>query len=123
MIGMIKLLDPHPSVVCWTIFNEAWGSNTNRIESMVRIVDPTRLIDAVSGWYDQRRRLPQPAPLHPQVATPTRRDRRPFLLSEFGGYNWSCPTTSGRSGATTVTARCPTGPAMTPPCATCTENN
>ncbi|MGB3955649.1 MAG: glycoside hydrolase family 2 TIM barrel-domain containing protein [Brooklawnia sp.] len=93
MIGMIKLLDPHPSVVCWTIFNEAWGQyQTNRIESMVRIVDPTRLIDAVSGWYDQgggdfRSRHRYILKLQP----PPRRDRRPFLLSEFGGYNLVLP--------------------------------
>lgn len=89
LIGMVQLLACHPSVICWTIFNEAWGQyQTNRIEAMLRGVDPSRLIDAVSGWYDQgggdfrsRHRYIL------KLRKPPRRDRRPFLLSEFGGYN------------------------------------
>lgn len=89
LMGMIGLLSPHPSVVCWTIFNEAWGQyQTNRIEAMVRAADPTRLVDAASGWHDQgggdfRSRHRYVLGLR----RPARRDRRPFFLSEFGGYN------------------------------------
>ncbi len=89
LAAMIRLLDPHPSVIMWVIFNEAWGQyDTNRIEADVRALDPTRLIDATSGWLDQgggdfRSR-------HRYVLTlvaPPKKDRRPFNLSEFGGYN------------------------------------
>ena len=89
LMGMIGLLSPHPSVVCWTIFNEAWGQyQTNRIEAMVRAADPTRLVDAASGWHDRgggefRSRHRYVLGLR----RPARRDRRPFFLSEFGGYN------------------------------------
>lgn len=93
LIEMIGLLDPHPSVIAWTIFNEAWGQyQAVRVESLVRSLDPSRLIDATSGWYDQgggdfrsRHRYVL------KLRRPPRRDRRPFLLSEFGGYNMGVP--------------------------------
>lgn len=89
LVGMLWLLSPHPSVVAWVIFNEAWGQyQTNRIENLVRAVDPNRLVDAASGWFDQgggdfrsRHRYTL------KLRRPPRRDRRQFFLSEFGGYN------------------------------------
>lgn len=89
LVGMIELLKPHPSVVVWVIFNEAWGQyQASRIEDLVRRIDPHRLVDAASGWFDQgggdfrsRHRYIL------RLRRPPRRDRRPFLLSEFGGHN------------------------------------
>ena len=89
LAGMVRLLDPHPCVVLWTLFNEAWGQyETDRLEGYLRSLDPTRLIDAASGWFDQgggdfrsRHRYVL------RLIRPPRRDRRPFLLSEFGGHN------------------------------------
>lgn len=104
LVAMIELLRPHPSVVAWTVFNEAWGQyQADRVEALVRELDASRLVDATSGWYDQgggdfrsRHRYVL------KLRRPPRRDRRPFLLSEFGGYNmvvdqhlWE---TSGRYG-------------------------
>ncbi|GAA2181605.1 glycoside hydrolase family 2 [Brooklawnia cerclae] len=97
LVGMIDHLSPHPSVVCWVIFNEAWGQfDTRRLEKLVRRSDPTRLVDAASGWYDQgggdfRSRHRYVLRLH----KPPSHDRRPFLLSEFGGYNLSVPGHTG----------------------------
>lgn len=89
LAAMIELLKPHPSVVAWVIFNEAWGQyQTNRIEAIVRDLDPHRLVDAASGWFDQgggdfrsRHRYQL------KLRRPPRKDRRPFFLSEFGGYS------------------------------------
>lgn len=89
----IEHLAGQPSVVCWVLFNEAWGQyQTGRIERLVRELDPTRLVDAASGWYDQgggdfrsRHRYVL------KLRRPPRRDRRPFLLSEFGGLNLAVP--------------------------------
>ena len=51
---MVKLLDGHPSVGFWTLFNEGWGQFDARVATeAVRAVDATRPIDATSGWYDQ----------------------------------------------------------------------
>lgn len=52
--GMVKLLDGHPSIGIWTLFNEGWGQFDARAATeAVRALDATRPIDATSGWYDQ----------------------------------------------------------------------
>ena len=51
---MVKLLDGHPSIGFWTLFNEGWGQFDARAATeAVRALDVTRPIDATSGWYDQ----------------------------------------------------------------------
>jgi hypothetical protein len=51
----IEHLRNHPSIVCWGLFNEGWGQfNARAITEQVHALDPTRLIDSVSGWYDQQ---------------------------------------------------------------------
>lgn len=86
---LLRLLDPHPSIVVWTLFNEAWGQyEADRLEEQLRALDPTRLVDATSGWFDQgggdfrsRHRYVL------RLIRPPHKDRRPFFLSEFGGHN------------------------------------
>lgn len=45
-----------PSIYTWVIYNEGWGQLASAPEKyltpLVRSLDPTRLIDAVSGWND-----------------------------------------------------------------------
>lgn len=51
---MVKLLNGHPSIGIWTLFNEGWGQFDARAATeVVRALDTTRPIDATSGWYDQ----------------------------------------------------------------------
>ena len=51
---MVKLLEGHPSIGFWTLFNEGWGQFDARAATeVVRALDTTRPIDATSGWYDQ----------------------------------------------------------------------
>lgn len=51
---MVKLLDGHPSIGIWTLFNEGWGQFDARAAAeAVHALDATRPIDATSGWYDQ----------------------------------------------------------------------
>ena len=51
---MVKLLDGHPSIGIWTLFNEGWGQFDARAATeAVCALDTTRPIDATSGWYDQ----------------------------------------------------------------------
>ncbi|VAW21198.1 beta-galactosidase, partial [hydrothermal vent metagenome] len=49
-----RMVDIHynaPSIVIWVPFNEGWGQYaTNRIADAVKAYDPTRLVNAVSGW-------------------------------------------------------------------------
>ena len=50
---MMVQLKPFCSVVVWVLFNEGWGqSNSLETIAIARALDPTRLIDAVSGWND-----------------------------------------------------------------------
>ena len=51
---VVNRLKAHPSIVTWVLFNEGWGQFDASIATdLVRKLDPTRPIDAVSGWYDQ----------------------------------------------------------------------
>lgn len=49
-----RMIDIHynsPSIVMWVPFNEGWGQyDTCRIAETVKTLDPTRLVNAVSGW-------------------------------------------------------------------------
>lgn len=49
-----RMIDLHynaPSIVMWVPFNEGWGQYaTCRIAEMVKELDPSRLVNAVSGW-------------------------------------------------------------------------
>ena len=87
---MVRRLKGHPSIVTWVLFNEGWGQfDARRACELVRAEDPTRPVDAVSGWYDQRcgDYLSEHNYFRPLTVT---RDRhgRAFVLSEFGGLTW-----------------------------------
>ncbi len=48
---MIHIHYNSPSVVVWVPFNEGWGQYAScRIAEMIKDLDPTRLVNAVSGW-------------------------------------------------------------------------
>ncbi|VBB73406.1 Putative Glycoside Hydrolase Family 2 [Podospora comata] len=54
---MIKEHRNYPSIVTWVIYNEGWGQITDRypefhITDRIRQLDPTRLINSVTGWHD-----------------------------------------------------------------------
>ncbi|WP_203568631.1 glycoside hydrolase family 2 protein [Aestuariimicrobium ganziense] len=93
LCAMVTHLAPHPSIVMWVPFNESWGQFDARgAARLVRRLDPTRLVDHASGWFDQGD--PEFRSRHRYVLKlrrPPRRDRRPFSLSEFGGLNLAVP--------------------------------
>jgi len=48
---MIDLRYNAPSIVMWVPFNEGWGQyDTARIGNSIKAYDPTRLVNAISGW-------------------------------------------------------------------------
>lgn len=50
----IKQFYNFPSIVVWTVFNEAWGQHdTEKITALTKQLDPSRLINSVSGWTDK----------------------------------------------------------------------
>ncbi|KAF2027327.1 glycoside hydrolase [Setomelanomma holmii] len=57
---LVEQLRNYPSIFAWTIYNEEWGQATTPpfpeigLTDVVRQLDPTRLVNAVSGWTDHR---------------------------------------------------------------------
>ncbi len=93
LAGMVGLLGGHPSVIMWTLFNESWGQyDSVRLERFLRELDPTRLVDAVSGWYDRGGGDFRSRHVYfTRLPAPPGRDRRPYFISEYGGYNLAVP--------------------------------
>lgn len=88
----IRLLGNHPSIAAWVIFNEGWGQfQTEDMTRIVRRLDPNRLIDQASGWFDQGGG--DFSSLHNYFfklfICPER--ERASVLSEFGGYSYREP--------------------------------
>ena len=87
-----RLLGNHPSIAAWVIFNEGWGQfQTEDMTRIVRRLDPNRLIDQASGWFDQGGG--DFSSLHNYFfklfIRPER--ERASVLSEFGGYSYREP--------------------------------
>ena len=95
MLATIKLLKKHPCISTWVLFNEGWGQfATNEMVALAKEADPTRLIDAASGWYDQgcgdmnsfhNYFFPLVIPRDKKKAG------RVAVLSEYGGYSYGMP--------------------------------
>ncbi|KAH9842251.1 hydrolase family 2 [Teratosphaeria destructans] len=58
---MVTQLRSHPSIFAWTIYNEGWGQLNDSasqpaldrdLTATLHSLDPTRLVDTVSGWHD-----------------------------------------------------------------------
>ncbi len=88
-----RMIDIHynsPSIVIWVPFNEGWGQyDTCRISDMVKNLDPTRLVNAVSGWslrpcgdiYDIHT-------YHTEVLIPSTSLDRASVIGEYGGIGY-----------------------------------
>ncbi|MDO4182858.1 MAG: glycoside hydrolase family 2 TIM barrel-domain containing protein [Coriobacteriia bacterium] len=91
--GIIQHLRNHPSVCCWVLFNEGWGQfDAAKATAQAAALDPTRPIDAVSGWFDQGcssfydvHNYFRPLQVWPS------RPARAFFLGEFGGLSFGVP--------------------------------
>lgn len=88
-----RMIDLHfnaPSIVIWVPFNEGWGQyDTGRIADLVKQQDPSRLVNAVSGWalrpcgdiYD----------IHTygeKVDVPPMQAERATVIGEYGGIGY-----------------------------------
>ena len=95
--SMVRALGSHPSIVTWVLFNEAWGQFDAVVAAeSVHNLDPTRPVDAVSGWYDQHcgdylshhnyfRPVTVPRDGKKLVGYVASRGYRASVISEFGG--------------------------------------
>jgi len=87
---MLNRLSPHPSIVMWVIHNEGWGQfDTPRLADRVKAIDPTRLVNAVSGWLDVD--CGDVLDVHDYAeapAAPASDTRRALVVGEYGGVGW-----------------------------------
>lgn len=85
----IHYLKFFPSIAIWVPFNEGWGQfDAARITDMIRSLDPSRLIDSASGWFDQS--CGDFVSVHnyfrPLSVSVREWTNRAFFLSEYGGF-------------------------------------
>ncbi|MBB4080119.1 beta-galactosidase/beta-glucuronidase [Lewinella aquimaris] len=89
---MIDALYNFPSIAMWVPFNEGWGQyDTERIADWTRAYDPTRLVDAPSGWTDRGVGDVYDAHLYPGPGMEAPEENRASVLGEFGGLGLVVP--------------------------------
>lgn len=84
--AMVTGLRSTTCVAVWVPFNEGWGQwQTARVVERVRHLDPSRLVDAASGWWDKH--LGDVASKHryPRPAMRAAYDGRVEVCTEYGG--------------------------------------
>ena len=78
-----------PSIVMWVPFNEGWGQyEVAKIDGFLRERDPTRLVNATSGWTDRGIGDVYDAHMYPGPGMERVSPERATLLGEFGGLGW-----------------------------------
>jgi beta-galactosidase/beta-glucuronidase len=88
----LKTLRNVPSIFMWTIFNEGWGQfDDEALTDALRKIDPTRLIDSASGWYDKGVGDFRSRHIYFRPPWIFNDHRRILSLSEFGGYSLKVP--------------------------------
>ena len=87
MKGVMNTLYNYPSVVYFTIFNEGWGQfSADEMYDMAKAADPSRIIDATSGWFHRERSDVNSLHIYFKPLK-AKNDGRPLVISEFGGYS------------------------------------
>jgi hypothetical protein len=83
---LVAALEMHPSIVMWVPFNEGWGQfATEEIAAWFAARDPSRLVDATSGWADRGVGHVRDLHSYPGPGMPPVEERRAAVLGEFGG--------------------------------------
>jgi len=86
----VSFLHNHPSIVVWVPFNEGWGQfDAAKAAAYIKQLDPSRLVDHASGWYDQK--AGDISSLHYYFFSLHFKTEavRALALTEFGGYSHS----------------------------------
>lgn len=84
----LSLLENHPSVVYYTIFNEGWGQHdSDEYYKLLKKADPTRVYDTASGWFSGVLSDVQSEHVYFKPISFECDKNHPAVLSEFGGYS------------------------------------
>lgn len=101
---MIGDLRAFPSIVLWVINNEGWGQyNSAMLARYVRGMDPSRLIDADTGWLDVAPGVSDVFDIHTYEDvphTPAFHSKRAIVLGEYGGVGYPITGHLWREGQT-----------------------
>ncbi|MGI6713525.1 MAG: glycoside hydrolase family 2 protein [Bacilli bacterium] len=90
LLNMIDEFHYSPSLIIWCPFNEGWGQfDAARAYEMIKKVDPTRLVDTTSGWFDVKKSDFYSVHNYFYKIKVKHLDHRPYFLSEFGGYSYA----------------------------------
>jgi len=85
---MVTTLEHFPCIAAWVPFNEGWGQfESHQVAKWLKQRDPTRLVDAASGWFDRGAGDFQSRHTYAIKLWRGRPDQRAFALTEFGGYS------------------------------------
>jgi hypothetical protein len=92
---LTRLVETHrqfPSIVMWVVFNEGWGQyDTERLTSMVKRLDPARLVNNASGWTDKNSGDVMDVHSYPRPHSAEPESARAVVLGEFGGLGLALP--------------------------------
>ena len=87
MIGTMEHLHFFPSVMYYTIVNEGWGQFcADKMYDKAKAHDPTRIIDATSGWFWRSRSDVDSRHVYFKPVKIGHLGKKPIVISEFGGY-------------------------------------
>ncbi len=85
---MLDNLYNHPSVIYYTIFNEGWGQfEADKMYTLFKSYDNTRVFDTTSGWFFTKKSDVKSEHIYFRKLK-LKKDTRPLILSEFGGYSY-----------------------------------
>ncbi len=86
LFSTVNQLYNHPSIVCWTIFNEGWGQFcADEMYELLKGIDCSRFIDSASGWFKSQNNDFDSIHIYFKKLKFNETDK-PVFLSEFGGY-------------------------------------
>ena len=87
----VQLLSNHPCICLWTIFNEGWGQFcADDAYRQLKALDRSRWIDSTSGWFHQKESDVDSLHIYFDKLH-LGKEKKPQLLSEFGGFVWKIP--------------------------------
>jgi beta-galactosidase/beta-glucuronidase len=91
---IIGALRNHPSIVTWVTNNEGWGQyDAKTMATLVRSMDPSRVVDATSGWLDvgDASSMYDIHTYEETPKTPEPHGNRALVIGEYGGVGLGTP--------------------------------
>lgn len=88
---IVDTLYNYPSIIIYTIFNEAWGEfEPSKVYKIFKEYDPSRLYDTASGWVDSKNSDFYSVHSYtiPARKRYDKKYHRPYVLTETGGISY-----------------------------------